>query len=874
MSLVKTQSHSEPVIRSCSTVKRRHCSCLLAAAMAAAGEPSPAAVLARNQLSSLLSALPDALSSDAEAQRRLRAQLPAVRNVLLRHNVLGRVRDGKALAKFHARVLQLIDAPGLEAAGWELARVVVSQSAVDTVEQLAQALQACALKSVKALASAKHETDDEDKAAVAGACQVSAVAIRNVERFAPDVRRDLMDVLAKQLVPALLSSVVALLGQSECSAVDQEVCTQALKLLNVVLDTAPSSMRSHATKIESASVAALFRVIEDDLDITDVSLETASPLVRAAAECISKVPAASDKPLAAWIQMVEKATEALHSQLDLVAGKRTTTDAASSSSAPANLKIWMRHASSSSVDTSMTALERGDTCALLVSRGADALTALFASPIVSEREIQAVIVDTVALARRALAVRAHEVGKHTGVSEDGTRLPVSVVYGVLPNVHASSLTVLGRVVGRAGICSLRYAGRISRTLQLAVEGLRLEAGAGYNIGGTTLGTSCSRALYDTIAVCVSAMGASTIERLGVPILSELVAQCQTQFVDPAPVTNSQASGTSSNNDKKGKKRKRQNASSVPDVSILSAGQAADVYVSAHDREVRASNAHAALAAVATCVAVYGSLLPEEDRRVASDVALLASTSSSRDAADRSSSAVALAMLTDSVTCDASSAHATNVLAGLDSWQQMAVRRASNVGASSNNRSTDSLALSMLLPLAALNAGEALLHPRAPPFVVNAAASREDDASIASKLLKQPSNGSSLTSFPTRRGAKSTPVRGDANDWHSTEVKKDQSSKEVEEDDEEHADESSAPAVVEDDQEHVGEQEEEEEEDDYDDARPTKKVNSSSDEDDDDDSDGGKESVQTATTASVAKAKEEDDDDDDFPDIVMDDEDDE
>jgi hypothetical protein len=836
----------------------------MAPASLAAASASPAAVLARNQLSSLLAqAFPEDLAGSSDAQRRFLAQLPAVRAALERHNVLGRVRDGKALAKFHARLLQLLDAPEMQAAGWQLARVATQQSALEALEALAPALHSRAVRVAKALASTKQQSSDEDARALAVACQVCALLLGAVDRFAPDVRRDLLDALAKQFAPALLSFLLASMEQPEISDAVESACVEALKLLSAALDAAPSAMRSHATKMESASVAALFRRDAFLLSIgADADKPRSSSLTRAATACLAKLPAASDKPLQAWTQLALKSIEALHAQLDLLAGKRSTSSAAP---APTNLKIWMRHASASAVDMDLSALERGDASALLFSRTAEALATIMTSRIVSEREVQSVLVDVIAVARRALATRAHEVGKHTGVSEDGARLPVSVVYGVLPVVHASALQVLGSAVGRAGICSLRYAGRITRTLLLAVENLRLEAGASYTASGSTLGSISSRALYDTVAVCVSAMGASTVERLGSPLLSELVAQCQTQLEDPTlPVVNAQAAGNNGG-DGKGKKRKRQQASGVPDVSQLNAALATDVYVSEYDRRERAANAHAALAAVATCVAVYGSLLPEAERRAASEVALVAANKST--SVDSSAgNAVALAMLTDAVTCDAASAHGGNLLSGMESWQQLAARRTRSV----DGGLSDGVALSVLLPLAALNAGEALLHPRAPPFVVNVA-SREEEAGVLQ--LQKRLDGTSV--FPSsRRATQATSVRGDADDWHATEAVEAEKVEESDGGEQMKDDEKEEVAVVE-------EEEEEEEEDDYEDERPAKKATAAAEGGDNEhaSSDEGEEEEEvkaasdSGAKASTAKEGEEDDDDE-FPDIVMDDEDDE
>ncbi|KAI9905381.1 hypothetical protein PsorP6_014167 [Peronosclerospora sorghi] len=81
----------------------------------------------------------------------------------------------------------------------------------------------------------------------------------------------------------------------------------------------------------------------------------------------------------------------------------------------------------------------------------------------SEREAQQILPYRILFTQRALG----NTWKSTRVYEgDGERLPLCVIYAVLPREYALALRSL---VERAGICALRHASTIPRALLLASE---------------------------------------------------------------------------------------------------------------------------------------------------------------------------------------------------------------------------------------------------------------------------------------------------------------------------------------------------------------------------------------------------------------------
>lgn len=795
------------------------------------------AALARNLLSSVLAlAFPDNLVTDAATQTEFLQQLPQLKSMLSQHNVFALVTEGKAFDKLQSRLFQLIDTAqgvdrALKAAAFELLLIIVDQCPLETLESIAPQLSERILKMVKYIKDAPR--------VVAAASELARVLVRHVELFSPETRRELHEWITK-LVPASLAVLSELKDRTEAlgGAEKIDLYTSVVGVFVALLEVNPSAVRSTQTKLEGVVAA---------LALYTPTIASNQPATHVSAQCLALVANASDKPHQVWKQLVDKAIEMAHQLVDPIAGKRLV-----SAPLPTGMKVWLRGAEDANASADLSALAVYQRTQALLERLAlvvSVLEASLTSRAVSEREVQLVVVDVIALARRVLAVKAQELGKQSAISEDGFRLPLSVVYGALPHVHALGLRGLSAVITRAGICALRHGSKIARTLILAAENVHADGHA---------------ALFETVAVCVRALGASTLERLGQPLLEHLVAQCKYDLeeagqpkkadgADAKPTMATEAKGKNG----KGKKRKRQ----VGDLSQLALGAATNgrlAFLSPRDQRVLVGNVDAALAAIATCVAVYGSLLKSETRAQASDVALLAVQHQAKrrmlPSAPRTTlDSIAMLLLTDTTSADANGAHATNLVKSVDFL-------------------SSSRCPSSLVQLVALNVGEALMHPRGPPLSINF------DKAIQAHM--KPAMGSQgLGSFlglgaqrkqPVDSGLKTAvAVRGQL-DWEkedapqSTEVEVE--TKRVKTIDDGDAQMEETPAEEEPSAEA---DEEEEEEEDYDDERPASAV---AVEEDDEAMEGA---PPTTTEPSSAGTAAGDEDDDEFPEIVDgDDEDDE
>lgn len=814
--------------------------------------------LARNLLHAVLAlAFPEEAAA-AEQQLAFLAQLPQLKRLLSQRRVFALAASSTALAKFHTRLWGLLEQASdarVRAAALELQLLVLQQCGLEQLEQLTPKL----VERVIRIAKQQPAT-----AALAPALDVAAAVVRPIELLTPEVRRDLYDSFTK-LLPAALAPLLALgSAKSVLTSSDVQLWTSGVRLVVELLEVSPNVLRLYAAKIEQ--VCALLFQFPDAFAGDD-----AAAALAAGAKCLGLLANASDKTPQAWKQTVDRAVEVVHVQVDLLSGKRTS--GSSSSAQHAGARGWAKDVSAT-VDASLPVYQRAERSLQRFEIAAAAISESMRNRAVSEREVQLVLPDVLALVRRALAVRAAEIGKQTAVSEDGVRLPASVVYGVLPRVQELALRVLSAVVERAGVCALRHASKIVKVLRLASE------------NGARDGRD---ALCAAIAVCVRSLGASTVEKLGVPLLEEMVTRCKADLANElsggdSGATELNTSGPSvadkkggGRNSSKGKKRKRQAEGGVAQLA-----ETADAlpFVASHAQLLLARSVDASLASIATLVAVYGATLPLEARAAASDVARVAVQQRARQkflfsaasATTASSSvgmdAVALLLLADATSADSSGSHGANVVAGMRYWQEHA-RHAAVLNGSTH--------LSTTLQLVALSAGDALLHPRAPPLSI----SFHDavDATTATKHQQQRLGGYA-TVRGTSSSATASSVRG-RNDWNddgeddkASESEADGEaeaatvslSKKRKADDAVGGGEESVGGAKEDkvaDEENDDDDDDEEEED-YDDVRPTDLAPQESTGDEEMADAEEKKSVAVATVTG------DDDDDDEFPDIVVDD----
>lgn len=828
------------------------------------------AALARNLLHSVLAlAFPDELTGsgdDVAAQQLFLAHLAQLKRVLAQRRVFELAASSAALAKFHARLWALLEKASdarVRAAALELQLLVLQQCALEPLEQLTPKLVERVTRVLR---------QQQQSAAVAPALDVAAALVRHIELLSPEVRRDLYDSFAKLLPPAL-SQLQALGAKSELARSDVQLWTSGVRLFVELLEVSPNALRIYSGKIEQ--VCALLFQFPDAFTRED-SGEIGA--LATGAKCLGLLANASDKTPQQWKQIVERAVEVVHLQVDSLSGKRAASSS-SSSQQQSTLRGWIKDSSTAS-DALLSVYQRAELALQRFEVAAAAISEMMKNRLISEREVQLVITDMIALVRRALAVRAMEIGKQTAVSEDGFRLPASVVYGILPRVQELSLRILASTVERAGICALRHASKIVRVLRLAGENGARDS---------------QDALYAAIGVCVRSLGASTVEKLGVPLLEEMVARCKADLANAPSAAASQENGDSGassagalaekkgGRNSKGKKRKRQAEGGVAQLA-----EAADSlpFVSSHSQLLLARSVDAALASIATCVSVYGSTLPLEARSAASDLVRFAvqqrarqkflSSAAAAATSDGGMDAVALLLLSDAVSADSTGAHGANLIAGMRYWQEHA-RHAPVLNGSSS--------LSTTLQLVALSAGDALLHPRAPPLSINF----QDavDAKKAAKLQQQQRmSGYASSATRSSKGSTASGVRGH-NDWND-EVNGDGDKKsdgDAGGDDDVvkkaavDAKKLKADAVAADEQQtdvkgedKQAEEDEEDEEEDYDDVRPTDSAVQEGDDEEMPEEEESSSPVAKVPVATTTNNDDDDDDDDEFPDIVVDEDD--
>ncbi|TDH70964.1 hypothetical protein CCR75_004238 [Bremia lactucae] len=635
--------------------------------------------LARNLLSSVLAiALPSGLPTNVAALKAFSIQQKTLCDAFERHNVFGIVTDGKALMKWQTRLLDLVN--GLAPArriGWELFSFTMRQSPFERLESLCPTLLEHAVKAFKRHQSNKSE-DEDTVETTSAVCNVVQVLVQHINRMNPETRREALDLLSK-LLPPLVTRIASKNQQSPAFLAPFE-------LLQTVLIVSPTSVRHHIHKIETACITALF------------SKSTSNDMLLSITNCFALLSNASASPQLVWTQMAHNALKRAHEHLDVFAGKSPAT---LTMELETDTKLWPPDVQNSKLPL----YQRAENTLVLMKRALVFLqellrcsTSFESHHLISEREIQQVLLPILHFSRRAIGIQAHEVGRHTGVSEDGVRLPLSVVYAMLPRVHVQGLDLLSILMESAGLCALRHASKITRVLLVALESSK-------NDDDLT-------ALAHTIAVCVRSLGASTVEKLGVPLLHALIGRCKHSLEQTTrkggnvmPVAPTTSLKDVKHKNMKSKKRKRQAAAVATIAALngshLSASQAP--FVSRRDEKVMAQTLNAGLLAIAACISVYGSLLPQHCRHEASELILRASTCRyvNWNLVNEGMDAVTVALLSDAVTANEFGAHGTNLLQGLHSWQR---RRRSSVASS-------------VMQLVALNVGEALLHPRGPPMVI-------------------------------------------------------------------------------------------------------------------------------------------------------------
>lgn len=776
-------------------------------------------LLARNVLSSVLAlGFPDDLVTDTAAQQVFLSQFQQIKTIFEQQNVFALVTDGKALGKLQSVLVQLMDQPSVQggdalrvkAAAYELLLVMLQQFPLTQVESyVTTAYVERIFKTLKFDQTKRDDVQERSLVAIA-ACKVAGELVRHVELYTPEARRSLFDSFPK-LFPALLALLNGVAKGDWSHESDYDLWSSGIAVFMQLLEVSPNALRSFSAKIEALCI----QVFQLPVSAREPGVEFYH---ENAIKCLGLLANASEKPHSSWKQMMDKAVEMMHVQVDGLVGKRQ----ASQAQQPTGIKHWTKDASSDAT----TVYQRAATIIYRLKVTASIVSRCLTNRSISEREVQLILGDVIALTRRTVAIRVQDVGKQSAVSEDGVRLPSSVVFGMLPDVQTYVLQAFSATIDRAGICALRQASKIVSVIHLACE---------------TSHVASHEALYRSISTCVRTLGASAVEKLGNPLVQDIVARCKRSLDDIKPQESSdpkqalQPAAVVEKKNQKGKKRKRQ----AVDISKLLDAAALVPFVSAHTQAVRARNVEAALLAIATCVNVYGCVLPIATRSMASEVCLMARKHQLKQVgAATTSDAISMLLLSDVVSADASGAHGANLVQAMKFWNSAAAQ-----------------SHQQLMQLIALSAGETLLHPRGPPLAVPV----EHEANAQKQR---------------QRKELSSSVRG-AMDWDNED--KDEES-EAEEDAktteavDEELEEAQEEAVVkrtktEDDKEMPTAEEEAEAEEEQD-----KEVEQAEAEEGEDFDDKRSQVTSNVTKLQAAHINDDDDDDDDdeFPDIVDDD----
>jgi hypothetical protein len=322
------------------------------------------------------------------------------------------------------------------------------------------------------------------------------------------------------------------------------------------------------------------------------------------------------------------------------------------------------------------------------------------SNFISERDIVLVFPNIVSLCCRAFAIQAAEVGKQSGISEDGYALPVCVLYSVLPDVMKPFYRILACTVRCAGISSLRYSSLIFKALTLAYDNSPEEIHVNY---------------FACVEECINVLGASTYEKVGKPIFDKIIVYIQNSLSKMAGSSTCDSAankelgnGKNASETIKGRKRRRQvDTTALSDVNL-------PLFVTRKISGLYTANINAALKALSSFVLTYGGLVPPSSRNSMlrliellrrSDKLLLHCDSMSH------------LLISNMLTADHNGCHGNGLVDALDNFK----------------RNPDST-----LSCIGLNACESILHPRAPPIAVNFQDSKQNT------LLSVP-NGSNVNS---------------------------------------------------------------------------------------------------------------------------------
>ncbi|KAF0689777.1 Aste57867_18796 [Aphanomyces stellatus] len=624
-----------------------------------AAELDVRATKAKNLLSSI-TALAFADKDDDDegvTDAAYRAESAHIQQVLREHQVFRFVWNGNALNKFYNSMIQ-------QTKDSSACRQEVAMSFLAVAVE-GSAMEHLELRVSKLLDVVFHALKHQHVSVCVPALHILTHLIFNVKHAPVDVRRLLVEQLAR-LVPLIVTHV----GAVALSVESAPFFVASFEALYVGCTSLSTTFRPFASKIEHACLVLLSPP-------TDVPVTVAQSVLGAMANCLGAIAhaTAADAASTTWQQLVERVVLCLHYQLDILSGKDKASE---SRTRPASLKPWLKDM----VMPSLPLFLQAERLVFKVQALSTMLAALLSSRAIAEKDIVLVAADVLTLLRRAFSVRADAVGKQSAISDDGRQLPSSVLYAALPALQPHWMTVLSALVSAGHVTIFRFASSIAKVVQLSTN--------------TTVPAAVP-ALHATLQVVLASLGAGAYPTIGAPVLTWTLGQLDhllPQRTQPAaagaalaPVPASAGGGGTK---KKRQRQQQQAVTAEPKPAAVVARSSPSVHHVHHVRVVT----NAALETLAVLLGVASAWMSQVDRVAITTIVHACQQDVSLDA-----TVVTKVSLANVVAPDA---HGTRGLA-LPQTMAFWARRTSGSWRG-----------------VALNVGESVLHPRAPPMALGTA----------------------------------------------------------------------------------------------------------------------------------------------------------
>ncbi|OQR81923.1 hypothetical protein THRCLA_11284 [Thraustotheca clavata] len=596
-------------------------------------------IKAKNFLSSVV-ALAFA-QEDNENEAFFLAQAHQIQCMLQEQQIFRFVYQGNAYTKFFNQMISMTkdNLVYKQVVALEYLAVLVNGSPIEHLEP----------RISKLLDVVYHALKHQHTSVCVPALKITCTLLQNAQHASNECRRAIIEQIGR-IVPLIIQH----LHEVALATDTTEYFIVSYNALYTGLTHHSTSFRSFAIKIEQACLLLLNAP-------TDLSI--AKAVLPSMSQCLGAIANATpvDTTSATWQQLVERAVLALHYHLDIAAGKDSAND---TKNRPASLKNWTKDTTYATLPLYLQAQRIQYKCDALSS----ILVELLANVSIGEIDIVKVAADILAVLRRAFSIRADTVGKQSAISEDGRQLPVSVLYGLLPQLQIPFMKVFAAFITRGHVTLFRFASLINKVIMLVCH---------------SSAPRSHQALYEMLQTIISTMGSGAFTSMTYSVLQWVLNEVEGLLSKKTMDVNTPSKGSQPVN---AKKRRRDQLPLVTESTATS--------LSIDQISLVQSQVNGALETLATILLSAGQWIAYEDRiRITTIMANCQNDSVLK----LSANAITSLSLANSVVVDAQGNRGIALAQNMLFWSN----KSSGV-----NRTL------------ALNVGESLLHPRAPPMMID------------------------------------------------------------------------------------------------------------------------------------------------------------